>query len=192
MTGFLNDIQQYGGTIKSSELQKPRDYYSINKSLEDGNVLRVKKGVYMLSDSMASRMIDIERIVPEGVVCLYNAWDYYELTTQIPDGYYVAINKHRKVVVPEVTGIVLCYWEEKYCSMGVSEANIDGHTVKIFDIEKSVCDAIKFRGKIGTEVATEILKNYLAWKDRNVAKLMDYASKMRVLSTLKSYLEMSL
>ena len=116
----------------------------------------------------------------------------YSLTTQIPDGFYVAIEKHRKVVAPEISGIILCYWEEKYCTMGVEEAEIANHRVKIFCIEKSVCDAVKFRNKIGTEVAVEVLRNYLKRKDRNISRLMDYAKQMRVLSTMRQYLEMGL
>ena len=137
-------------------------------------------------------MIDVARIVPGGVVCLYSAWDYYGLTTQIPDGFYIAIEKHRKVVVPDIMGIILCYWQEKYCTMGVVETEIANHIVKIFCIEKSVCDAIKFRNKIGIEVAIEILKNYLKRKERNISLLMDFAKQMRILSTMRQYLEMGL
>lgn len=185
-------LKKNGGVIRSYELQEPRAYYNINKEIKSGNVIRIKNGVYMLPEELASTMIDVARIVPGGVVCLYSAWDYYGLTTQIPDGFYIAIEKHRKVVVPEIMGIILCYWQEKYCTMGVVETEIANHKVKIFCIEKSVCDAIKFRNKIGTEVAIEILKNYLKRKERNISLLMDFAKQMRILSTMRQYLEMGL
>ena len=76
--------------------------------------------------------------------------------------------------------------------MGVEETKIAKHKVKIFCIEKSVCDAIKFRNKIGTEVAIEILRNYLKRKDRNISRLMDFAKQMRILSTMRQYIEMGL
>lgn len=185
-------LTKSGGVIRSYELQEPRAYYNINKEIKSGNVIRIKNGVYMLPEELASTMIDVARIVPGGVVCLYSAWNYYGLTTQIPDGFYIAIEKHRKVVVPEIVGIILCYWQEKYCTMGVVETEIANHKVKIFCIEKSVCDAIKFRNKIGTEVAIEILKNYLKRKERNISLLMDFAKQMRILSTMRQYLEMGL
>lgn len=185
-------LTKSGGVIRSYELQEPRAYYNINKEIKSGNVIRIKNGVYMLPEELAYTMIDVARIVPGGVVCLYSAWDYYGLTTQIPDGFYIAIEKHRKVVVPEIMGIILCYWQEKYCTMGVEEIEIANHKVKIFCIEKSVCDAIKFRNKIGTEVAIEILKNYLKRKERNISLLMDFAKQMRILSTMRQYLEMGL
>ena len=192
MAKFYQDISASGGTIRTHELREPKAYYGINKGIKSGNVIRLKNGVYILPEELATTMVDVERIVPGGVVCMYSAWDYYGLTTQVPDGFYIAIEKHRKVVVPEISGIVLCYWEEKYCTMGVEEAEIAHHKVKIFCIEKSVCDAVKFRNKIGTEVAVEILRNYLKRKDRNISRLMDYAKQMRVLSTMRQYLEMGL
>lgn len=185
-------LTKSGGVIRSYELQEPRAYYNINKEIKSGNVIRIKNGVYMLPEELASTMIDVARIVPGGVVCMYSAWDYYGLTTQIPDGFYIAIEKHRKVVVPDIMGIILCYWQEKYCTMGVVETEIANHKVKIFCIEKSVCDAIKFRNKIGTEVAIEILKNYLTRKERNISLLMDFAKQMRILSTMRQYIEMGL
>lgn len=185
-------LTKSGGVIRSYELQEPRAYYNINKEIKSGNVIRIKNGVYMLPEELASTMIDVARIVPGGVACLYSAWDYYGLTSQIPDGFYIAIEKHRKVVVPDIMGIILCYWQEKYCTMGVVETEIANHKVKIFCIEKSVCDAIKFRNKIGTEVAIEILKNYLKRKERNISLLMDFAKQMRILSTMRQYIEMGL
>jgi len=192
MTKIQQDISKRGGTIRSRELSAPRAYYDINKEIKSGNVIRIKKGVYILPEEQTSMMMDIERIVPGGVICLYSAWNYYNLTTQIPNGLYIAIEKHRKVVTPKMTGIILCYWEEKYCSMGVEEVEIANHRVKIFCIEKCVCDAIKFRNKIGTDVAVEILSNYLRRKDRNISLLMDFAKQMRVISTIQPYLEMGL
>ena len=189
---FYRDLFENGGTIRTQELREPPAYYEINKEIKSGSVLRIKNGVYILPEELSTTMIDVERIIPGGVVCMYSAWDYYDLTTQIPDGYYIAIEKHRKIVAPEISGIILCYWEEKYCTMGVEETEIANHKVKIFCIEKSVCDAVKFRNKIGTEVTVEILRNYLKRKDRNISCLMEYAAQMRVMSTMKQYLEMGL
>ena len=189
MTKFYQDISASGGTIRTHELREPRAYYGINKGIKSGDVIRIKNGVYMLAEELATTMVDVERIVPGGVVCMYSAWDYYGLTTQIPDGFYVAIEKHRKVVVPEISGIVLCYWEEKYCTMGVEETEIANHRVKIFCIEKSVCDAVKFRNKIGMERALEALKDGLRRRLFTVDELLKCAKVDRVFRIIVPYIE---
>ena len=189
---IIKDISAAGGMAGKRDLQEGIGYYAINKALESGEVVRLKNGVYALDAALADTMIDVERIVPRGVLCLYSAWAHYGLTTQIPDAHYIAVEKHRKVVVPSFPPITLCYWQKEYYEMGITEAEISGYKVRIYDLEKSVCDAIKFRNKIGMEVCAEVLKTYLSRKGRDIAKLTSYAKQMRIASTLSHYLEIGL
>ncbi len=69
-------------------------------------------------------------------------------------------------------------------------AEISGHSVLITDLEKSVCDAVKFRNKIGLDVCAEIFHNYLAMPEKNISRLFEYAGQMRIKNTLKTYLQM--
>ena len=192
MNDIIKDISAAGGMAGKRDLQEGTGYYAINKALESGEVVRLKNGVYALDAALADTMIDVERIVPRGVLCLYSAWAHYGLSTQIPDAHYIAVEKHRKVVVPSFPPITLCYWQKEYYEMGITEAEISGYKVRIYDLEKSVCDAVKFRNKIGMEVCAEVLKTYLSRQGRNISKLTSYAKQMRIASTLSRYLEIVL
>ena len=189
---LAKEITKAGGIVSRRELLQGSGYYAINKAIENGEIVRLKKGVYATEDALADTMIDVERIVPRGVLCLYSSWAFYGLTTQIPDAYYIAVEKHRKVVVPPFPPITLCYWQKEYYELGAVETVISGYTIRIYNLEKSVCDAIKFRNKIGKEVCAEVLKSYLARKDRNIVALNEYAKKMRIATTLSQYLEIGL
>ena len=184
--------QIVNGVMRTHEIRESQSFYGIRKAVDEGSVVRLKNGVYASVDSLADTMIDIEKVVPRGVLCLYSAWAHYGLTTQIPGAFYVAVEKHRKVVVPVFPPIQLCYWDQKYYEMGVEETKVQGQLVKIYGLEKSVCDAVKFRNKIGLDVTAEVLKAYLTRKDRNITLLMSYASQMRVACTLKGYLDIGL
>ena len=72
--------------------------------------------------------------------------------------------------------------------MGVVETEVAGHRLRIYDIERSVCDVVRFRNKVGMDVVTEVLRAYLSRKDRNIAKLTDYAGKMRIGTIMTQYL----
>jgi predicted transcriptional regulator of viral defense system len=168
-------------------------YYQLLKLVKQGVVTQPKRGVFYLEDEMQNPIdIDIESIVPNGVLCLFSAWFHYGLSTTIPHSYYIAIENKRKIVLPDYPPIVLHYWRKNQYELGISSYTKDGITVKIYDIEKSVCDAIKFRNKIGIDVTAEVLKNYLKREDRNLIKLTDYAKKMRIYNLLKIYLEIEL
>lgn len=72
--------------------------------------------------------------------------------------------------------------------MGIAEADVAGCKLHIYDIERSVCDAVRFRNKVGMDVMTEILRAYLRRKDRNIARLTEYAGKMRIGTRMTQYL----
>jgi len=162
------------------------------KMVESGKIERLKRGLYCYRDNMSNVMIDINKIVPNGTLCMFSAWFHYQLTTQIPQSFNVAIEKNRKVVLPDYPPISLFYWQQKYYELGVIRQKINGHTVNIYDREKSVCDAVKYRTKIGIDVSSEILINYIRRQDRDISKLIEYAKKMRIEKILKTYLEIQL
>ena len=72
--------------------------------------------------------------------------------------------------------------------MGVVEADVAGHRLRIYDIERAVCDAVRFRNKVGMDVMTEVLRAYLRRKDRNISRLTEYAKKMRIGTRMTQYL----
>ena len=186
-------FNQNKGYLTRKQLSDKSTYNQLLKLVDTGVVERIKRGVYYYeSASIDNTMIDVEKIVPDGVLCLYSAWAYYELTVQIPQSFNIAIEKNRKILLPDYPPITLYYWKREYHELGVTKQKISGYTVKIYDLEKSVCDAIKYRTKIGMDVASEILKTYLKRKDRNLTKLLEYAKKVRIEKILRTYLDMQL
>ena len=76
--------------------------------------------------------------------------------------------------------------------LGVEEQVVSGYEIKVYNKERSVCDAIKCRNKVGVDVCSEVVNSYLALSNCNLTLLMDYASKLRVTKTLEKYLEIKL
>ena len=181
------------GYLRRDEIPDRKTYYQVLEMVKSGAVERIKRGVYHYSSNSPDYvMIDIDKIVPNAVLCLYSAWFFYELTVQIPQSFNLAIEKSRKYILPDYPPITLYYWQKEYHELGVVQKKIHGYMVNIYDMEKSVCDAVKFRTKIGKDVSSEILKNYLKRSDRNLPKLNEYAKKMRIMKILRTYLEIQL
>lgn len=190
---IVSFFKDNNGYLTRSQLKDRKLYEQLLEMVKSGKVERLKNGVYFMNGtSTRSEMTNLEILVPDGVICMYSAWFYYDLTVQIPQALNVAIEKSRKVKLPIYPFIELYYWQKEYQELGVAEIKIEGVDVKIYDLHKSVCDAVKFRKKIGTETFAEILKTYIRRKDRNLTKLMEYARMMRVERVLKTYLEIQL
>lgn len=185
-------IEMPGGIISTADMTSEAEYRRIHRAAQRGELTKLRSGVYASPEALLDTMLDIERIVPGGVVCLYNAWSHYQLTTTIPPSFCVAIERKRKVVIPPTLPVTLYYWKEENLSLGVTEAVLSGHTVRITNLERSVCDAVKYRNKIGLDVYAEIVRTYLRKEVRDLSLLTEYAKRLRVWSTLKNYLEIAL
>ena len=145
-------------------------YHQALQKVQSGELLRLRPGVFVEPATLADTMLDIDVLVPGGVLCMYSAWEHYELTTQIPSAFCIAIPRKRKLVLPEFPPVTLYYWSDHLLEFGTTTAEVHGHKVRVTDLERSVCDAIKYRNKIGLDVCAEILKAYLHRTDRNIAR----------------------
>ena len=167
-------------------------YYRMLESARQGQLVQVRRGVYASAEQLSAGMIDIETIVPRGILCLWSAWSIHRLTTSMPQAFHVAVKRDRKVVVPSFPKIVLHHCTGSVLEVGAVSMEVEGFVVRIYDVERCVCDAVKFRNKVGMDVCAEIVATYLARPERNISKLMDYARRLRVGSLLENYLQIRL
>jgi predicted transcriptional regulator of viral defense system len=167
-------------------------YRLMLQNVKDGELIKVRNGVYATVDNLAAGMIDVEAIVPGGILCLYSAWHHYGMTTQIPDAFYVAIDRKRKIMLPEILDINLVYQSVQLLNIGKTTAIIEGIEVEIYDKERCLCDAIKYRNKIGIDVMAEILNSYLSSDNRDISRLSVYAKQLRVFNILSNYLNVKI
>ena len=186
---IIDTMQKQGGFITAGEVQSRGEYEQLRRATENGTLMRLRNGIYVEFSALANNMIDVERIVPHGVLCLYSAFAHYGLSTQVPSSTCIAIEAKRKVRLPEYPPIDLYFWKKENLEFGVIQKNISGYSVLITDFERTVCDAVKFRNKIGLDVCGEVIDNYLKNENRNITLLHEYAQKLRVKNILTTYLE---
>jgi predicted transcriptional regulator of viral defense system len=61
------------GYLTRKELSKTSEYKSLRRLIAKGEVERIKSGVFRLCSYEVASMIDINRVVPNGVLCMYSA-----------------------------------------------------------------------------------------------------------------------
>ena len=67
-----------------------------------------------------------------------------------------------------------------------------GHSVPVYDMERTICDVLRSRSNIEMQVFQDALKQYAKRKDKNLRILMRYASLFHVEKILRPYLEVLL
>lgn len=167
-------------------------YYKIGKLEKDGLLHRINRSTYenLSYKGDENDFFSAEAFVPNGVICLMSAARYYELTNFLPDSVDVAIERKKKVVtLPDWPEIKIFYFDPVRMDLGVTEVREGDNVFHIFDIEKTVVDIIYYRNKIGIEETSEVLKNYLKRRDRQIDRLYAYAKRLRCEKVVRTYLE---
>jgi len=164
-------------------------YQQINQLIRQGTVRKLKRGLYKWVDTDNHELSDVARMIPDGVICLHSAAFFHQLTTFVPHEYHVAIPDKSKVALPIYPVIKLYYWDSRPYTLGIQEPVVDAATIKVYSAEKTVCDMIRFRKRVGTDSLKEVLHTYLNRADRNITELLKLARILKVESVLRTYLE---
>lgn len=189
----MNGLTENKKFITTTELKDMGySYYKIGKLEKNGLLLRVNRSTYenLSYKGDENDFFSAEAFVPNGVICLMSAARYYELTNFLPDTVDVAIERKKKVAtLPDWPEIKIFYFDPVRMDLGVTEIREGDNVFHIFDIEKTVVDIIYYRNKIGIEETSEVLKNYLKRRDRQIDRLYAYAKRLRCEKVVRTYLE---
>jgi predicted transcriptional regulator of viral defense system len=190
---LIKKFNQNGGYLRNTGKLTRSEKYQLHLAFKTGVVIRIKRGLYRLSDTpSAYQEGEVAQIVKAGVLCMFTAWAHYGLTTFVSSEYHIAVPKSMKINVPDYPPIKIYYWNKSFYEIGISEVEIGGSAVKMYDMERSVCDAVRYRNKIGSDVFSEILRNYVRRDDRKMDKLLKYASSLRISRVLNQLIQVML
>lgn len=167
---------------------------SIRDCVREGVLEKVKPGLYRLSDSGYYRnvnlsFVDVCRAVPNGVICLGSAVSYYGLSTYNPHEVHIAVLNSDKKVKINYPPVKFYFFRQNRYSSGIKKVNTKFGVIRIYDIEKTVCDMFGFRNVFGDDIALEALRNYVKRKDADYIKLKKYSVICRVASIINPYLK---
>lgn len=167
----------------------PRTIYQLR---DEGLLEQLAKGIYRLievPDFSEPDLVLVSKKIPHGIICLISALAFYEITTQIPHFVYLAIPTKARPSRLEYPPLRYFRYSEKVYNSGVEIKLISGYPVKIYNIEKTLADCVKFRNKIGMDVVIEALKIYWQRKGTQIDKLYEYAKINRIEKILQPIME---
>jgi predicted transcriptional regulator of viral defense system len=154
-----------------------------------GHLQKLRPGVYRNASRsiwIHQDLVDACLAVPEGVICLISALSYRGLTTTIPNETWIAIPKTTWVPRLAFAARFLRLGEVAHAA-GIETIKINGTKVRIYSKAKCVCDALRFRDKVGFDVAFEALKTFLRQGGRP-DELIQWETVCRIKTTLRGYL----
>jgi predicted transcriptional regulator of viral defense system len=163
------------------------------KRLTDaGDLVRLGRGLYQTPDRMgediAHDLAEAARLVPNGVVSLLSALRRHELTTQLPHAVWMTIP--HKARSPSAAGLRLEVVRAtgEALTAGIEHIDVEGVTVPIYGVAKTVADCFKHRRHVGEDVAIEALRDALRQRKATPSELMKFAAIDRVAALMAPYI----
>jgi len=127
--------------------------------------------------------------VPRSVVCLISALRFHDIGTQIPAEVWIAVPRGTRVPRISAPPLRVVNISPAVFDLGIEEHRVEGQTVHVYNLARTVADCFRFRNKIGLDVALEALTD--AWRSKRLKldELSRVTKRLRVRRVMQPYLE---
>ncbi len=163
---IARDLLAARGILRLAELRDAGvTAATVSRMEKDGEVIRLARGLYQLPDAeldVNHSLAEAAERFPKGVICLVSALAFHGLTDQLPKKVWMAIGRNDWTPKPSDMPIRVLRFSDDLLADSVETHVIEGVSVKIFGVAKTVADCFRHRGKIGLPVALEGLQELCA------------------------------
>lgn len=165
---------------------------TMSRMERNGEVLRLARGLYQLPDvplDVHHSLAEAAKRLPKGVVCLVSALAFHDLTDQLPRHVWMAIGQKDWAPKADGVSIRLVRFTDRLLADGVEFHTVEGVSVKVFGIAKTIADCFRYRNKIGLSVAIEGLQEALRQRKATPDEIAKQAERGAVATVIRPYLE---
>jgi predicted transcriptional regulator of viral defense system len=164
----------------------------LSRMVASGRLIRLGRGLYAAPEYQPGEnqaLLAVAQRAPKVVFCLLTALRFHDLTTQAPFQVWIAIANKAHPPRLDYPPVRTVRYSVKSLAAGVEQHRVEGTTIRVTSIAKTVADCFKFRNKVGLDVALEALRD--ARRDKKVLpdEIWRYASVNRVANVMRPYLE---
>ncbi|MCR5026976.1 MAG: type IV toxin-antitoxin system AbiEi family antitoxin domain-containing protein [Methanobrevibacter sp.] len=188
---LLNYLENHNGLITYKDCKKldvPTIY--LTRLENEGLIFRVEKGIFLSSandnyDEYFFFQYRFTKTIFSHVSALY----LQGLTDEIPQYFEITIPRgYRFQNTPANLSIHVV--PKKFSDIGIITVETPmGNQVQVYDFERTLCDFIRNRENIDSELFVKTLKKYGTYPKKDLAKLYEYAKKMNILEKIKRTME---
>lgn len=165
----------------------------LTRMLEKGIIERVVRGVYIEKNTLEDKYFITQAICRKGIFSHETALYFHDLCDRTPIKYQLTIPSYYNSKLLKDKNYEFFYLKEELYKIGITEIKSPyGNKVKVYDLERTICDIIRNKKRIEISLFTDAMKRYVQRKDRNSIKLHQYAKLFNIEDEVRKYLEVLL
>ncbi len=175
ITGPMNQIK-----TQIKDLSEPLNpiYNSINQMQSE--IERISRGIYQSPNVFEDSFYSFQTKYKKAIFSHMNALYFYEMTEEFPYNYTVTVPQNYHVdTVNEKCNVF--YVSDNILELGICEVETpNGNKVRVYDLERSICDIIRSKNRMDLEQVKKVIKQYTKSKNKDISKLSEYSKKMKI------------
>jgi len=166
---------------------------TLAKLCAEGRLQRVARGQYVFADGTRDELLSLAKRSANLIFSHETALFLHGFSGHSPLTHSVTAPSNR---VPSKAILEACkvyYIKPELFDLGrIWLPTPAGNRVAVYDLERTVCDTIRSRSKLGNETFLAALKAYAASPGKDLDRLNDYARQLRIAGVVRKYLEVLL
>ena len=167
----------------------PRFY--LTKLIRDNKIERVSRGVYIKKNVLADEFVILQSKSKNAIYSNTTALYLHGFSDRIPIKYDITINNGYNGSLQKEDNVNLFYTKRELLELGVIDYKLDsGNIIRVYDLDKTICDIIKNKKKIDAEIFNKAIRGYFYSKKKNALKLYEYAKKMNIYNKVMDTFEL--
>ena len=137
----------------------PRIY--LTKLIKENKIERVSRGVYIKKNVLVDEFVVLQSkskyVIYSNTTALY----LHGLSNRIPIRYDITIKSGYKGSLQKEDNVNLFYTKNELLDLGVINYKLNsGNIIKVYDLDKTICDIIKNKKKIDAEIFNKAIREY--------------------------------
>ena len=182
---FKND---YLTTKEVTDNNVPRTY--LTKLIKKNKIERVSRGVYIKKNVLVDEFVVLQSKSKYAIYSNTTALYLHGFSNRIPIRYDITVKSGYKGSLQKEKNINLFYTKRELLELGVIDYKLDsGNIIRVYDLDKTICDIIKNKKKIDAEIFNKAIREYFYSKKKNTLKLYEYAKKMNIYNKVRDTFE---
>ena len=179
------------GYLKTSLVVKeniPKTY--LTKLVKLGYIERVSRGLYTNKKEISDELLILQNKSKYAIYSNMTALYFLGFSNRLPIKYDITIPNGYKGTLQNNSKVNLYYIKKEYSNIGIITIKDNyNNDIRIYDLEKSICDIIRNKNRIDRELFNKAIRDYYYSKDKDTLKLYNYAKKMNIYNKVKNTFE---
>ncbi|MBP3708057.1 MAG: type IV toxin-antitoxin system AbiEi family antitoxin domain-containing protein [Clostridia bacterium] len=181
-------VKRNNGILTMKILEENNIHRQYLKALVDnGELIKISRGIYVTPDKDVSEYYIMGEQFKNAIFSHNTALYLYDLTDRTP---FVLDMTFPSNIRPSNDMLSPHYINKERLNIGLITKELDdGTKIRVYNMERTICDIIRDRNKIDSQIFNTALKEYMKRSDKNLNLLYEYAKEFKILKILRMYLE---